>query len=101
MHTIKGGMSQLSEAFKKELKEHIKFRVTVTEIEYESSYEDLHRKVTVRGFKERKKDGKIWERSLRVTQSLSQLQSTSSGRSNSSRQQEGSNVRTKPLERCP
>ena len=34
MHTIKGGMSQLSEAFKKELKEHIKFRFTMTEIEY-------------------------------------------------------------------
>ena len=64
MHTIKGGMSQLPEAFKKELKEHIKFRFTVTEIEYESPHDDLHRKVTVRGFKERKKDGKIVERSF-------------------------------------
>ena len=64
MHTIKGGMSGLPEAFKKELKKHIKFGFTVTEIEYESPSDDLHRKVTVKGFKERKSDGKVVQKSI-------------------------------------
>ena len=57
MHTIKGGMSKLPNHFKKELREQITFRFTVTEIEYESPPDSLHKKVVVRGFKERK-DGK-------------------------------------------
>jgi monoamine oxidase len=63
MHHIKGGMSELPDAFKPDLRESITFNLTVTEIEYESPPEGLHRKVTVRGFKQ-KKDGKRVPRSF-------------------------------------
>ena len=50
MHTIKGGMSGLPNAFKESLTGEVKFGFTVTDIEYESPSDDLHKKVTVRGF---------------------------------------------------
>ena len=57
MHHIDGGMSRLPNAFQKQLSGNITLNFTVTEIEYESPPEDLHKRVIVRGFKE-KPDGK-------------------------------------------
>ena len=59
MHTIKGGMFKLSKAFQKELEEQITLKFTVTEIEYESPSDDLHKKVRVEGFEERKDCKKV------------------------------------------
>ena len=51
MHTIKGGMSELPEAFfKNGLKENVKLNFTVSAIEYHSPPHDLHSKVVVKGF---------------------------------------------------
>ena len=54
MHHIDGGMSMLPRAFENELKEHIVTGYTVTDIEYESPSNDLHKKVTVRALKTRR-----------------------------------------------
>ena len=61
MHTIKGGMSKFTKAFKRELKGHFKMRFTVTEIVYESPSDDLQKKVRVKGFHERKNGMKVTE----------------------------------------
>ena len=50
MHAIKGGMSGLPKAFEQELSNEICFGFVVTEIEYESTSDDLHKKVTVKGY---------------------------------------------------
>ena len=59
MHSIKGGMSKLPEAFYKGgLRENVKLNFTVSTIEYHSPPHDLHSKVVVKGFR-RKENGEI------------------------------------------
>ena len=52
MHTIEGGMSNLPVAFVSKLREQITYNFTVTEIDYESPSDHLHKKVTVKGFEQ-------------------------------------------------